>query len=105
MGSGSAAAAAYAAIDGGFAAASAFGWRQWLGVLYMGAAASASSFFLWMWALRRASPTQVAATITVHPVAAALAASMLLTEPIGWNLVLGVAAVAAGLWIAARSAA
>ncbi len=100
MGSGAAAAAAYAVIDGGFSAASAFSWRQWLGVLYMGAAASAASFFLWMWALRHASPTRVTATITVHPVSAALVAVVLVAEPIGWNLVLGVIAVSVGLWIA-----
>lgn len=104
MGSGAAAATAYAAIDGGFAATTAFDWRHWLAVLYLGVLTSALSFFLWMWALCHASPTQVTATITVHPVSAALLASVLVAEPIGWNLALGVVAVAAGLWIASTMA-
>jgi drug/metabolite transporter (DMT)-like permease len=43
----------------------------------------------------------VATTITVNPVSASLLAALILGEPIGLNLVLGIAAVLAGIWVAA----
>jgi drug/metabolite transporter (DMT)-like permease len=51
-------------------------------------------------ALERASPTRVANTMTVNPVAAGLLATQLVGEPITPNLVVGLIAVFAGIWIA-----
>jgi drug/metabolite transporter (DMT)-like permease len=51
--------------------------------------------------LERATPTRVANTMTVNPVAAGLLATQLVGEPITPSLVLGLAAVFAGIWIAA----
>jgi drug/metabolite transporter (DMT)-like permease len=51
-------------------------------------------------ALQRATPTRVANTMTVNPVSAALLATQLVGEPITANLVLGLVAVFAGIWIA-----
>ena len=51
-------------------------------------------------ALERASPTQVANTMAVNPIAAALLAAHLMTEPITWALVLGLVAVFVGIWVA-----
>jgi drug/metabolite transporter (DMT)-like permease len=51
-------------------------------------------------ALERASPTRVANTMTVNPIAAGLLANQLVGEPITANLVLGLIAVFAGIWIA-----
>jgi drug/metabolite transporter (DMT)-like permease len=51
-------------------------------------------------ALERASPTRVANTMTVNPVAAGLLATQLVGEPITPNLVIGLVAVFAGIWIA-----
>ena len=53
-----------------------------------------------MLALERASPTRVANTMTVNPLAAGLLATQLVGEPITPNLVLGLIAVFAGIWIA-----
>jgi drug/metabolite transporter (DMT)-like permease len=91
-----------AAQAGGFEAVRAFGPAQWAGALYLGAFAGALGFYLWVFALERASPTQVANTITVSPLAAALLGAALLGEPIGPSLLAGVAAVALGIWIASR---
>lgn len=91
-----------AAQAGGFEAVRAFGPPQWAGALYLGAFAGALGFYLWVFALERASPTQVANTITVSPLAAALLGAVLLGEPIGPSLLAGVAAVALGIWIASR---
>jgi drug/metabolite transporter (DMT)-like permease len=50
-------------------------------------------------ALQRATPTRVANTMTVNPIAAALLALVLVNEPITPNLVIGLVAVLAGIWI------
>jgi drug/metabolite transporter (DMT)-like permease len=55
-------------------------------------------------ALQQASPTRVATTMTVNPLAAGLLATQLVGEPITPNLVLGLVAVFAGIWIAASEA-
>ena len=88
--------------SGGFAAVASFGAAQWAAVLYLGVFAGALGFYLWVYALERASPTRVANTITVSPIAAALLGAVLLGEPIGASLLIGIAAVALGIWIAAR---
>lgn len=54
-----------------------------------------------MLALEQASPTRVATNMTVNPLAAGLLATQLVGEPITPNLVLGLVAVFAGIWIAA----
>ena len=51
-------------------------------------------------ALQRTTPTLVANTMTVNPIAAALLARQLVGEPITFNLVAGLVAVFAGIWIA-----
>ena len=86
--------------SGGFGAVAAFGAAQWAGVLYLGVFAGALGFYLWVYALERATPTRVANTITVSPIAAALLGAVLLGEPIGASLLIGIAAVALGIWIA-----
>jgi drug/metabolite transporter (DMT)-like permease len=86
---------------GGFEAVRAFEAPQWTLALYLGAFAGALGFYLWVFALERATPTRVANTITVSPIAAALSGALLLNEPIGVSLLVGVAAVALGIWISA----
>jgi drug/metabolite transporter (DMT)-like permease len=51
-------------------------------------------------ALERTTPTRVAVTMTVNPIAAGLLATRLVGEPITANLVFGLVAVFAGIWIA-----
>jgi drug/metabolite transporter (DMT)-like permease len=51
-------------------------------------------------ALEKATPTRVANTMTVNPLAAALLAAVLVSEPNTLNLIAGVIAVFAGIWIA-----
>jgi drug/metabolite transporter (DMT)-like permease len=96
---------AAAAAQGGFAVTQAFSREQWIAVIYLGAFGGAAAFFLWVLALRMTTPTRVASTMTVNPVAASLLALILIGEPIGWNLVIGLIAVALGISVAATSAA
>jgi drug/metabolite transporter (DMT)-like permease len=60
----------------------------------------ALAFILWALALQRTTPTRVATTITVQPVAATLLAAYLLGEPITSQLMTGLLAVFCGIWIA-----
>jgi drug/metabolite transporter (DMT)-like permease len=87
-------------LRGSFAPVEAFGPPQWLGALYLGAFGSALTFYLWSFALERTTPTLVAISITVNPVAATLTGAALLGEPLRWNLVAGIVTVFIGIWIA-----
>ena len=81
----------------------AFGTAHWIAVIYLGVFGGAAAFFLWVLALRMTTPTRVANTMTVNPIAASLLAAFIVSEPIGWNLVLGLIAVAAGIWLASTA--
>lgn len=100
MGSGAAVLVIAGLLTGSVADLSGFGPAQWLAGLYLGVAGGALAFILWVMALQRASPTRVANTMTVNPIAAALLAAPLVDEPITLNLVIGLVAVFAGIWIA-----
>ena len=91
-------------LTGSVAILSQFGTAQWIAGLYLGIAGGALAFILWVLALERASPTRVANTMTVNPLAAGLLATQLVGEPITPNLVLGLIAVFAGIWIATSTA-
>jgi drug/metabolite transporter (DMT)-like permease len=86
----------------GFGAAAQFGAPQWFAIAYLGIIGSAGAFILWVFALSRTSPTKTAVTITVNPVFASIVGAVVIGEGIGLNLVIGLAAVAAGIWLAAR---
>jgi drug/metabolite transporter (DMT)-like permease len=100
MGTGAAALILVGSMTGSVAALSHFTTPQWIAGLYLGIAGGALAFILWVLALERATPTRVANTMTINPVAAGLLATQLVGEPITPNLVLGLVAVFAGIWIA-----
>jgi drug/metabolite transporter (DMT)-like permease len=77
---------------------------QWIAGIYLGIGGGALAFILWVLALERATPTRVANTMTVNPIAAGLLAAVLVNEPITLNLVVGLIAVFAGIWIATTQA-
>jgi drug/metabolite transporter (DMT)-like permease len=68
--------------------------------VYLGIGGGALAFVLWVLALQRTTPTLVANTMTVNPIVAGLVATQLVGEPITINLVGGLFAVFAGIWIA-----
>ncbi len=100
MGAGAAMLIMVGALTGRVAVLSTFGTPQWIAGIYLGVAGGALAFILWVMALQRASPTRVANTMTVNPIAAGLLATQLVGEPITLNLVVGLIAVFAGIWIA-----
>jgi drug/metabolite transporter (DMT)-like permease len=100
MGAGAVALVVAGVLTGRLAVVAHFGAAQWIAGIYLGVGGGALAFILWVMALQRATPTRVANTMTVNPVAAALLATLLVDEPITLNLVLGLVAVFAGIWIA-----
>jgi drug/metabolite transporter (DMT)-like permease len=100
MGCGAAALMLTGAFTGSLAALARFGTAQWIASVYLGIGGGALAFILWVLALERATPTRVANTMTVNPIAAALLAALLVGEPITPNLAFGLIAVFAGIWIA-----
>jgi drug/metabolite transporter (DMT)-like permease len=100
MGSGALALLLASLATGRIAVLASFGPSQWIAGVYLGIGGGALAFVLWVMALQRASPTRVANTMAVNPIAAALLAHQLVGEPITLGLVLGLVAVFAGIWLA-----
>jgi drug/metabolite transporter (DMT)-like permease len=100
MGAGAAGLIVIGVLTGRIAVLSSFGAAQWIAGLYLGIGGGALAFILWVLALERATPTRVANTMTVNPIAAGLLATQLVGEPITANLVVGLVAVFAGIWVA-----
>ncbi len=101
MGFGAAASIILSVANGGLENAwRAFGSAQWTAVIVLGIFGGAAAFYLWVFALERTTPTRVTNTMTVNPVAASLLAAVLVAEPLGLNLLLGIVAVGAGIWLA-----
>jgi drug/metabolite transporter (DMT)-like permease len=106
MGFGAAASVSFATGSGGLLNSfSVFDARQWAAAICLGVFGGAAAFYLWVYALERTTPTRVANTMTVNPVAASLLAAVLVGEPLGWNLALGIGFVGAGIWLASTDAA
>lgn len=87
-------------LRGSFAPVADFGAPQWFGAIYLGAFGAALTFYLWALALERTTPTRVAISVTINPIAASLVGAALLGEPLSWNLVAGIVTVFVGIWIA-----
>jgi drug/metabolite transporter (DMT)-like permease len=100
MGVGAACLILISLLHGSFTPVAAFGPAQWGAAFYLGAFGAALTFYLWAFALERTTPTRVAISVTVNPITASLVGALLLDEPLNWNLVAGIAAVFAGIWIA-----
>ena len=104
MGIGTLCLAALAAARGSFAAVAQFETAQWVGIVYLGLVGGALIFFLWAFALGRTTPTRVAVSIAVNPVSASLLGALLLGEPVGPGLAIGLVGVICGISIATTDA-
>jgi drug/metabolite transporter (DMT)-like permease/uncharacterized protein YjiS (DUF1127 family) len=100
MGAGSAAVCLLGLAGGGFASLGEFDTAHWAAAGYLGIFGGALTFFLWVFALSRTTPTKVTNTITLNPLTAAIVATFLVGEPIGLSLIVGIAAVFTGILIA-----
>jgi drug/metabolite transporter (DMT)-like permease len=100
MGAGAAALILAGSLTGSVAVLGSLNTPQWIAGVFLGVGGGALAFILWVMALERTTPTRVAVTMTVNPIAAGLLATRLVGEPITANLVFGLVAVFAGIWIA-----
>ena len=100
MGAGAAVLIFVGTLTGRIAVLADFNAAQWTAGLYLGIGGGAAAFILWVMALQRTTPTLVANTMTVNPIAAGLLATQLVGEPITVNLVAGLVAVFLGILIA-----
>src|SRR5205823_1355912 len=72
MGAGAAALLLVGIATGRTAVLADFGTQQWFAGIYLGAFGGALAFILWVMALARTTPTRVASTMTINPLAAGL---------------------------------
>jgi drug/metabolite transporter (DMT)-like permease len=73
----------------------------WAAIVFIGVS-SGVFYFVWLWALAHAPPTRVTIFLALSPVTAALLGALLLGEAITLGAMLGLASVAAGLFLAQR---
>ncbi len=100
MAAGAACLGAISWAEGGLGVLAMLDPRQWAAVLYLGVVGGGLAFWLWAFALQRTTPTRVAVSVTVNPIAAALVGALLLGEPLHWNLAIGLVLVMTGIWLA-----
>ena len=103
MGFGALASVALSFFTGGYLLVEKLNSQQWLAILCLGVFGGAAAFYLWVYALERTTPTRVTNTMTVNPVSASLLAAVLVGEPLGLPLALGIVAVGAGIWLASST--
>jgi len=92
-----------AAAEGFFDAPPRLTAAGWLAVIFIGVS-SGVGYYLWLWALRHGSPTEVTVFLSLSPLTAAVLGALLLGERISPALGLGLAAVVGGIWLAHRPA-
>lgn len=93
--------AVLAAPQGFFVEPPALTTGGWLAVVLIGLS-SGVGYWLWLWALRNSSPTRVTVFLALGPGTAFLLGALFLGEPASLLSLLGLAAVAIGLWLAHR---
>jgi drug/metabolite transporter (DMT)-like permease len=71
----------------------------WVAVFFIGIS-SGIGYYLWLWALNHTTPTKVTVFLSLSPVTAAGLGALVLTERISTMLLMGLACVVLGLWIA-----
>ena len=90
-----------AGLEGSFASSFPFTVAGWLAVFFIGAS-SAIGYYMWLWALGHASPTEVTVFLSLSPITSAALGALLLAEPISVLFIAGLICVILGLWLAHR---
>ena len=91
-----------AAGEGFFDSLPRFTLGGWLAVVFIGIG-SGGGYYLWLWALEHAPPTEVTVFLALSPITATLLGGALLGETLSALVAFGVALVTAGLWLATRA--
>lgn len=100
MGAGALVLLACAGLGGGLARLATLGPMQLVALAYLSLVCGALVFFLWAFALGRTTPTIVALSLAVNPITATTFGALLLDEPVGANVLLGLVAVILGIAVA-----
>ena len=86
-----------AAGHGLFRSIPAFTPGGWMAVVFLGVFGGAIGFGLWIWALQRSMPSQVAVFIALNPITAVLLGAVLLHEAISLSFIAGLVCVIGGI--------
>ena len=78
------------------------GPAAWAAVAFIGVS-SAVGYFWWLYALKHESPTRVTVFLALNPVTAAVLGWACLDEPLSAAILLALALIGAGLWLATRA--
>ncbi len=73
----------------------------WVAIVFIGLS-SGLGYYLWLWALNHTTPTRVTVFLALSPLTAAGLGALFLAERVSAALLLGLACVALGLWVAHR---
>ncbi len=73
-----------------------------LGLLYLGAVASALAFVLWAFGLRQLEAGQAAIFANLNPLVGVVAAAVVLGEPVTWVQIAGGGLILIGVWLVTR---
>ncbi len=93
--------AGLAGLEGFFAAWPYFTAAGWGAVLFIGVS-SGVGYYLWLWALKHATPTRVTVFLALSPVTATALGSLLLGEAVTLAFLAALLCLALGLWLAHR---
>ncbi len=100
MGVGALCLVVFSGLRGGYAPVAGFAAADWWAMGYLGVFGGAIGFLLWAYALAHTTPTRVSIAVTVNPITAGLVGALWLGELLHWNLIVGLAGVLLGIWIA-----
>lgn len=93
-----------AGLEGLFTQGTHLDQRGWIIVLLIGLS-SGIGYVLWLWALKHTTPTRVTVFLSLSPVTASLLGALILSERFTLGVLLGLAGVVGGLWLATRPSA
>lgn len=79
-----------------------FGWAEWFSLVAGGAGASGIGSFLYMWLLGQVGAVKASAITYLVPPTGVFLGWLILDEPLGWNLMLGLALIVVGLALVQR---
>jgi drug/metabolite transporter (DMT)-like permease len=91
-----------AGLEGLFTEGTRLDQRGWIVVLLIGLS-SGIGYVLWLWALKHTTPTRVTVFLSLSPATASLLGALILSEPFTHGVLLGLAGVVSGLWLATRA--
>jgi drug/metabolite transporter (DMT)-like permease len=89
----------FAALDDLFVAPGELSLRAWAAIVFIGLS-SGTFYVVWLWALKTIPASRVTVFLALSPITAMVLGVTLLGEPVTAGMVVGIACVAAGLWVA-----